>query len=163
MPGTPAPPKERLLRHVEAGHIPPWNPTLGPCWIWTGSVGGRNRGYGYTRYGPDQGSRKVPAHRLAYELFVGPIPDGYDIDHLCRETLCVNPSHLEAVTRHENQARGVRTFTSIHGPKTHCIHGHEFTPENTKIEAGRYRRCRTCLTEKAKRRWQTIKAQRGGQ
>ena len=66
------------------------------CWEWTGHV--NNAGYGRVK--------NDYAHRLAYEMFVGPIPDGADLDHLCRRRSCVNPAHLEPVTRSENVRRG---------------------------------------------------------
>lgn len=73
------------------------------CWLWTGARAGRaTLQYGNTRW-----SRRVRyAHRVAYELLVGPVPDGLELDHLCRVPLCVNPAHLEAVTRSENVRRG---------------------------------------------------------
>ncbi|WP_338185886.1 HNH endonuclease signature motif containing protein [Jatrophihabitans sp.] len=76
----------------------------GPCWTWTG-VRHRTRGYGRFYVG-GRGGRYVQAHRWSYEHFVGPIPDGLEIDHLCAVTSCVNPAHLEAVTPDENKRRG---------------------------------------------------------
>lgn len=73
------------------------------CWVWVGSGGGRIGEYGVFR----MDSGPVRAHRYAYELLVGPIPDGMTLDHLCRVTRCVNPSHLEPVTLEENVRRGV--------------------------------------------------------
>lgn len=105
----------------------------GFCWEWTAS---KAHGYGYFN-----GSR---AHRFAYELLVGPIPDGLVIDHLCRNRGCVNPDHLEPVTQRENTMRGY-SFSRLHARKTHCIRGHEFTPENTKTRSNGARICRECM------------------
>ncbi len=84
------------------------------------------------------------AHRVAHSLAIGPIPKGMEIDHLCRVTLCVNPSHLEAVTHRENVRRGkngvLRHLRAPHVPATHCRNGHERTPENVD----RNRACRIC-------------------
>lgn len=116
----------------------------GQCWEWIGTKG--HEGYGQFR----MGRRMVPAHRIAY-LDGGRknvIPDGYEIDHLCRNRACVNPGHLEPVTRQTNIDR-----SSI-GNKTHCPSGHEYTAENTRVEhrdGKRVRRCRICL-EASKRR-----------
>ena len=70
------------------------------CWVWTGAV---STG-GYGRIGID-GNRLAQAHRVAYQLYVGPIPEGLHVDHLCRNRLCVNSDHLEAVTQAENNRR----------------------------------------------------------
>jgi len=107
------------------------------CLLWTGCTGGQ--GYGWLRVG----HRAHVAHRLAYEHFVGEIPEGLTVDHLCRNRLCVNWSHLEPVTRGENVMRGVG-FASENAAKTHCIHGHEYTPENTYRTREGWRTCRTC-------------------
>lgn len=73
------------------------------CWLWQGATAGRwNLRYGQTRWA----GRVAMAHRVAYELLVGAIPDGLQIDHLCRNPLCVNPAHLEPVTNAENARRG---------------------------------------------------------
>ena len=83
------------------------------------------------------------AHRVAYELEVGPIPKGLTIDHLCRTHGCVRPSHLEPVTPRENVLRG-QTIPAKNANKTHCLRGHEFTPENT-YRFGPDKRYRSCI------------------
>ena len=108
------------------------------CWLWTGSVD--KRGYGQVRLGPRPG-RLVYSHRLSYEMLVGSIPDGLEIDHLCRVHLCCNPEHLEPVTHAENMRRGKGNG---YREKTHCVRGHEFTPENTRRCGPNGRNCIAC-------------------
>lgn len=129
-------PVERFWSHVEK--------QPNGCWHWT--AGRLDCGYGTFYDG-----RKCLAHRWSYEHFVGPIPPGLEIDHLCRVRRCVNPSHLEPVTHRENALRGVgaATFNAL---KTHCIWGHEFTVENTKITTEGYRDCRTCRRRRDRER-----------
>ncbi len=114
------------------------------CWEWSGDIA--TNGYGSFRYGPMAGGQKQKvgrAHRLAWELFVGPIPNGLVIDHLCRNRRCVNPNHLEPVTHSENLLRGSKTNGNTF--KTHCKRGHEFTEENTyRYPSGKKRQCLTC-------------------
>lgn len=105
---------------------------------------GLNRGYGVFY----DGQRLVKAHRWSYEYFVGPIPDGLHIDHLCRNTRCVNPAHLEPVTPRENVLRGVG-LAARQAQLTHCVRGHEFTEGNTYRAHGR-RYCRTCRRDAAR-------------
>lgn len=107
------------------------------CWLWTGS----NNGSGYGRIYV-QGSFR-PTHRVAYELAVGVISDGFQIDHLCRVTLCINPAHLEAVTPQVNVLRG-DTVSAKRAAQTHCLRGHEFTIPNTRIDKLNRRVCREC-------------------
>jgi hypothetical protein len=103
--GTCAPPPrahgtlgERFARYFTKG-------APGECWLWRGP---RN-GHGYGNIGRGgRGNGLASAHRLSYELHVGPIPEGRDIDHLCRTPLCVNPAHLEPVSRGLNTHRGIR-------------------------------------------------------
>lgn len=115
------------------------------CWLWTGS----HDEDGYGSYGRTNGSSR--AHRIAYELCIGPIPEGLTIDHLCRVRNCVNPAHLEPVDNRTNVLRGVG-HTAINARKTHCKRGHRFTPENTYIEPARgVRVCRKCVLFRA--RW----------
>jgi len=110
-----------------------------PCWIWAGA--GNGHGYGRRQIR----GRTFMAHRLSYEQARGPIPAGLELDHLCRVTMCVNPDHLEPVTRAENIRRGTSPFAA-NARKTHCKRGHEFTPENTYINPRNGARwCRPCM------------------
>lgn len=117
------------------------------CWEWVGPMYGNGYGQMWVKH------ESYLAHRFAYELLVGPVPDGMDLDHLChgaddlcpggwacRHRRCVRPAHLEPVTRQVNIARGL----SANGGKTHCKRGHEFTEENTKITSMGGRACRAC-------------------
>lgn len=105
------------------------------CWLWIAS-----RGFGgYGRFYPGRPAASRAAHRVSYEWAKGPIPDGLELDHLCRVRECVNPDHLEAVTHAEN-VRRARAATA----KDYCYRGHEFTPENTLIDRDGWRRCREC-------------------
>jgi hypothetical protein len=85
----------------------------------------------------------VGAHRWSYEALVGPIPPGLEIDHLCRVRNCVNPSHLEPVTKAVNILRG-ESMSARHARQTHCKSGHPFDAENTRMTTDGQRRCRTC-------------------
>lgn len=100
-----------------------------------------SKGYGRINVG----NKRCRVHRVAYEVWVGPIPEGLQIDHVrangCRYRDCIEPTHLEAVTPYENILRKPRP--------THCPQGHEYTPENTILgdrygKTGNYRKCRTC-------------------
>ncbi|MFH0981536.1 MAG: HNH endonuclease signature motif containing protein [Planctomycetota bacterium] len=76
------------------------------CWLWIGAM--NLQGYGNFWIGPTETEGYVGAHRFAYTHFVGPVPEGMDLDHLCRNRACVNPAHLEPVTRRVNLRRGIR-------------------------------------------------------
>lgn len=109
----------------------------GECWIWVGAL--TTEGYGQIK----MDRRVLLVHRVMYERMVGPIPEGLDIDHLCRVRNCVNPEHLEPVTRRTNVLRGIGP-SAANKVKTHCKHGHEFTLENTHVRPNGDRMCRAC-------------------
>jgi hypothetical protein len=111
------------------------------CWDWSGTLLGN--GYGQYYVGGGQKNRvQVLAHRFAFECCRGAIPEGLCIDHLCRNRGCVNPDHMEPVTRGENVLRGVGR-SAKNARKTHCKRGHEFTPENTYVY-NKQRACKAC-------------------
>jgi len=128
----------------EAFHARSDRPDDVACWRWLGSF--TTHGYGIL----SQGKRNLAPHRVAFELYRHPIPDGLVLDHLCRNRWCVNPWHLEPVTNRTNILRGVG-HTAVNAAKTHCINGHEFTPENTSYVSGGKRRCKTCTRERQRR------------
>lgn len=118
------------------------------CWFWLAPL---HNGYGkfWT------GERNEMAHRFAYELLVGPIPDGLTIDHLCRNRSCVNPDHLEPVTTGVNVMRGIG-FAPVNALKTHCPQGHAYDLFNTRRSGKKQTRfCRTCDREKHRTRRQS--------
>lgn len=128
-----APLKDRFMAKVrQAGE---------GCWEWTG--GKSSAGYGAIRAGAPEFSM-LKAHRVSYELFRGPIPEGLVIDHLCMNKGCVNPAHLEVVAGKENSTRYSRA-------RTHCKRGHQLTPETDNVRPGQ-RSCRICHRENY-RRW----------
>lgn len=119
--------------------------TESDCWEWNLYVS--EEGYGTVSH---QGKMRK-AHVVAYEAEVGAIPKGLILDHLCRNRKCINPRHLEPVTKRENTLRGVGP-TAINSRRTHCINGHEFNEENTKVRKGKWRQCRQCERDWSKRK-----------
>lgn len=142
MPPKPVPPHERVMRRTVT--------QPNGCVIFTGAK--TERGYGVIQCGLGIGTDK--AHRVVYEATVGPIPEGLTLDHLCANPACVNPDHLEPVSRAENTRRQWDAGRADPGrknrDKTHCAHGHEYTQENTgRDHKGRV--CRTCARERTRK------------
>lgn len=113
------------------------------CWIWLATVD--RCGYGKIFGRRSVGSQL--AHRASYMAFVGEIPKGLTLDHLCNVTCCVNPDHLKPATNRDNTLRG-GSPSAIHARQTHCKHGHPFDEANTYRVMGRHgrvvRACRIC-------------------
>ena len=118
--------------------------SFGQCWHWRASL--FRNGYGQFRHATGR-----LAHRYAWEVFNGPILDGLNIDHLCRVRNCVNPNHMELVTRGENVLRGVGP-TAINARKTHCSLGHALEGANLQPSKLPARSCRTCNNDQARQR-----------
>lgn len=126
------------------------------CWAWTGASD--PDGYGKLRMrGHD--APYLRAHRLSYEALRGPVPDGLQLDHLCRNRWCVNPAHMEPVTSRENTLRGLGR-TAQNARKTHCPQGHPLDGPNLSgscLRSG-HRRCLTCRNEGQRRRRTQVSA-----
>lgn len=115
-------------------------------WMWTGARASRDKAYGAATLD----KRVQPAHRVAWQLYRGPIPEGLVIDHLCRVTLCVNPDHLQPATGQLNTLRGDAP-SAVNAAKTHCVNDHPFEGDNLIIRASGSRDCRTCRRERTRR------------
>lgn len=127
-------------------HVAPPDPMLAVtddgCWIWQGTH--QQKGYGMRWDAAVK--RMVYLHRVNYEHFVAPIPDGYQIDHLCKTPPCCNPTHLEAVTPRENMLRS-DSPAARQAQQTHCKNGHPFAGDNLRIERDGRRKCKTCARD----------------
>ena len=110
------------------------------CWLWTSTIS--RTGYGKIW----NNGRLVLAHRYAYEMAKGPIPEGLQVDHTCSVTCCVNPEHLEAVTPRENCRRTIDRGRGNNGQsvKTHCPAGHPYAGDNLYESSNGHRHCRAC-------------------
>lgn len=133
----------RLLRNIQYD-------IRSGCWWW---LGARSKGYGDVRVAQ---RGHVQAHRLTYELLVGPVPEGLELDHLCRHRSCINPAHLEPVPHVVNVHRGTSP-SAINARRTTCIRGH--SPLTVKRDGKRY--CRTCSAERQRRLYVSAKDRKG--
>ena len=117
-----------------------------PCWAWTHKK--NNSGYGVFQLTRKEYVESL-AHRAAHLLFVGPIPDGLEIDHLCRQRDCVNPAHFRLVTHQVNMLAGDNPFAR-NAQRTHCPQGHAYDTENTYRWRGQ-RHCKICRRERKRK------------
>lgn len=108
------------------------------CWTWTGPR--NSQGYGL----PCILGEHRAAHAVSYSLAVGSVPPGLELDHLCRNRLCVNPAHLEAVTHRTNMLRAPTAASAVNARKTTCVNSHPLSGDNLRISRGGRRRCLTC-------------------
>lgn len=136
MPKKPQPLKARFYPRVSL-------PDSNGCMLWRGATNGKG-------YGQLQTNRKnMYAHRIAYSLMKGDIPEDMVLDHLCRNTACVNPDHLEPVTVKENARRGIIAEVNRNraSKRTHCRRNHPLTPDNIVNRKDGVRACRTCAND----------------
>ncbi len=130
--------RERFMGKVRVGK---------DCWEWLGAI--NNHGYGTFSVA----RRTHSAHKFSYEMYVGAVPHGLDLDHLCRNRWCVNPAHLEPVTRRENTLRGEHPAAVSYVTKT-CGRGHSITGDNVRVirrHGRQYESCLRCSRERLKR------------
>lgn len=141
-----SPPRSPMARISESERFDIKIQKTATCWLWTSII--CHKGYG--RFWLK--GKTITAHRYAFERWVGPIPDGFTIDHLCRVRNCVNPAHLEAVPHRENLMRG-NTVVAACAAKTHCSAGHPLSGSNLRASSLREgkRICRICRNERHRR------------
>lgn len=138
---APKPLRQRLLSKIQVEN---------GCWVWQGYK--CNWGYGRIKVH----GQILVVHRVAYEEFIGPIAENLEIDHLCRNRMCINPAHLEPVAHKVNIQRGTAGKYPSNGDqgrrKTHCPHGHLYDLFNTHWTKLGHRECRSCRAAQNKRR-----------
>jgi len=137
----------QTFQAMEANSIP--EPNSG-CLLWLGAM--NQFGYGRARLG----GKRMVAHRAAYILACGPVPDDLELDHLCRVRCCINPAHLEPVSKVVNVRRGSAGQTAGRraATRTHCPHGHPYSGDNLFVRPSGARECRTCMRARH-RAWRT--------
>lgn len=137
----------RLFEKLTEGPAPFGRPSLGPCWLW----GARIDKGGYGSFWHRNSMRG--AHRVCFELLVGDVPQGLELDHLCRVRHCVNPSHLDVVTHAENARRGLSPHVggAHQSQKTHCPKGHAYAVHAYWVKSG-CRMCKECNRQRAQAR-----------
>lgn len=136
------------LRRFEAKYTVGDAGYVTPCWLWTGAI--LKAGYAYFRM---HGKARL-GHRVAYVHHVGPVPEGLELDHLCRVRRCVNPAHLEPVTHSVNVARGILPgiVRARSAAVTHCPKGHAYSPDNVYLDRNGCRMCRECMRQNCRAR-----------
>jgi hypothetical protein len=122
------------------GPVSATRPDLGPCWVWMAA----KNSMGYANFSVSRKDRKWKlGHVFCYELFVGTVPVGKELDHLCRIPACVNWKHVEPVSHRINCLRGTSPSAN-NSKKTSCVNGHEFSVRNTYVDSLGSRHCRPC-------------------
>ena len=134
--------KERFLSHVKVL-------SQQECWPWLAHHS--PKGYGYFNFE----GKNIQSHRISYMLFIGPLPEGKEVDHLCRNRICQNPWHLQAVTHIVNLHRRIGSRKGTHNRlkrplKAFCLKGHPFDESNTYIDKYGHRQCKMCKRERNK-------------
>jgi hypothetical protein len=118
------------------------------CWGWQGAR--HLDGYGHLNLYTSTGVRPIGTHRIAWELLVGPVPDKLVFDHLCRNPICVNPSHLEPVTVRENILRGSNPAAD-NARRTHCVNGHDLRDPANVYQYSYRKVCKPCVQARYRR------------